>query len=35
MWLCTKGEALRRYADAIGGTLRVEEQVGDETYLIA
>ena len=31
----TKVDTLRRYADAIGGTLRVEVQVGDETYLIA
>lgn len=30
----TKVDTLRRYAAAIGGTLRVEVQVGDETYLI-
>lgn len=31
----TKVDTLRRYADALGGTLRVEVQVGDETYQIA
>lgn len=31
----TKVDTLRRYVGAIGGTLRVEVQVGDETYLIA
>jgi transcriptional regulator with XRE-family HTH domain len=31
----TKVDTLRRYADAIGGTLRVEVQVGDETFQIA
>lgn len=31
----TKLDTLRRYVGAIGGTLRVEVQVGDETYLIA
>ena len=30
----TKVDTLRRYADALGGTLRVEVQVGDETYQI-
>lgn len=31
----TKVDTLRRYADALGGTLKVEVQVGDETYQIA
>ena len=31
----TKVDTLRRYADALGGTLKVEVQVGDETYMIA
>jgi DNA-binding XRE family transcriptional regulator len=31
----TKVDTLRRYADALGGTLRVEVQVGNETYQIA
>lgn len=31
----TKVDTLRRYADALGGTLRVEVQVGEETYQIA
>jgi transcriptional regulator with XRE-family HTH domain len=31
----TKVDTLRRYADALGGTLRVEVQVGDESYQIA
>ena len=31
----TKVDTLRRYADALGDTLRVEVQVGDETYQIA
>ena len=31
----TKIDTLRRYADALGGTLRVEVKVGDETYQIA
>lgn len=31
----TKVDTLRRYADALGGTLRVEVQVGDQTYQIA
>ena len=31
----TKVDTLRRYADALGGTLHVEVQVGDETYQIA
>lgn len=31
----TKVDTLRRYAGALGGTLRVEVLVGDETYLIA
>jgi len=31
----TKVDTLRRYADALGGTLRVEVQVGDETFQIA
>ena len=31
----TKVDTLRRYADALGGTLRVEVKVGDETYQIA
>ena len=30
-----KVDTLRRYADALGGTLRVEVKVGDETYQIA
>lgn len=30
----TKVDTLRRYAAALGGTLRVEVQIGDETYLI-
>jgi DNA-binding XRE family transcriptional regulator len=30
-----KVDTLRRYADALGGTLRVEVQVGDETFQIA
>lgn len=28
----TKIDTLRRYADTHGGSLRVEVQVGDETY---
>ena len=31
----TQVDTLRRYADAIGGTLKVEVQVGDQTYQIA
>lgn len=31
----TKVDTLRRYAEALGGTLSVEVQVGDETYQIA
>lgn len=31
----TKVDTLRRYADALGGTLRVEVKVGEETYQIA
>lgn len=31
----TKVDTLRRYAVALGGTLRVEIQVGDDTYQIA
>ena len=31
----TKVDTLRRYADALGGTLRVEVTVGEETYQIA
>ena len=31
----TKVDTLRRYADALGGTLKVEVTVGDETYQIA
>ena len=31
----TKVDTLRRYADALGGTLKVEVVVGDETYQIA
>jgi predicted transcriptional regulator len=31
----TKVDTLRRYVDALGGTLRVSVQVGDETYQIA
>lgn len=31
----TKVDTLRRYADALGGTLRVEVQVGNETFQIA
>lgn len=31
----TKVDTLRRYADALGGTLRVEVQVGEESYQIA
>lgn len=31
----TKVDTLRRYADALGGTLRVEVLVGDEAYQIA
>lgn len=31
----TKVDTLRRYADALGGTLRVDVQVGDETFQIA
>lgn len=31
----TKVDTLRRYADALGGTLRVEVQVGEETFQIA
>lgn len=31
----TKVDTLRRYADALGGTLKVEVQVGDETFQIA
>ena len=30
-----KVDTLRRYADALGGTLRVEVQVGEETFQIA
>lgn len=31
----TKVDTLRRYVGAIGGTLRVEVQFGNDTYLIA
>ncbi len=31
----TKVDTLRRYAAALGGTLRVEVQVGSQTYTIA
>jgi DNA-binding XRE family transcriptional regulator len=31
----TKVDTLRRYADALGGTLKVEVQVGEETFQIA
>lgn len=31
----TKVDTLRRYAAALGGTLRVEVEVGDETFQIA
>lgn len=31
----TKVDTLRRYADAIGGTLKVEVTVGEETFQIA
>lgn len=31
----TKVDTLRRYANALGGTLRVEVHVGDETFQIA
>ncbi len=31
----TKVDTLRRYADALGGTLRVEVTVGEETFQIA
>lgn len=31
----TKVDTLRRYAVALGGTLRVEVQVGEETFQIA
>lgn len=31
----TKVDTLRRYADALGGTLHVEVQIGEETYQIA
>jgi len=31
----TKVDTLRCYADALGGTLKVEVQVGEETYQIA
>ena len=31
----TKVDTLRRYADALGGTLRVEVQVGEESFRIA
>ena len=31
----TKVDTLRLYADALGGTLRVEARVGDEAYQIA
>jgi DNA-binding XRE family transcriptional regulator len=31
----TKVDTLRRYADALGGSLKVEVTVGDETYQIA
>lgn len=31
----TKVDTLRRYAVALGGTLRVEVEVGDEVYRIA
>ena len=31
----TKVDSLGRYADALGGTLRVEVQVGDEAFQIA
>jgi len=31
----TKVDTLRRYADALGGTLRVEVQVGEEIFQIA
>ena len=31
----TKVDTLRRYADALGGKLRVEVQVGDDIYQIA
>lgn len=31
----TKVDTLRRYANALGGTLKVEVQVGDDTFQIA
>lgn len=31
----TKVDTLRRYADALGGTLRIEFQIGSNTYQIA
>lgn len=31
----TQVDTLRRYAEALGGKLRVEVEVGDESYLIA
>lgn len=31
----TKVDTLRRYANAVGGTLRIEVQIGDEVYQIA
>lgn len=31
----TQVDTLRRYADAIGGTLKIEVQVGDQTFQIA
>ncbi len=31
----TQVSTLRRYASALGGTLRLEVQIGDETYHIA
>jgi transcriptional regulator with XRE-family HTH domain len=31
----TKVDALRRYAAALGGTLRVEAEIGRDTYEIA
>lgn len=31
----TQVDTLRRYVEAVGGTLRVEVQVGDESYQIA
>jgi predicted transcriptional regulator len=31
----TQVDTLRRYAEAVGGTLRVEVEIGDETFQIA